>query len=151
MKKLFLAFALLTTTTAGTALADNRGHSVDRRVDPTPAQVRPAPGHRPAWSLISTTRAVARRGTISVALPRTGRYEELMLTPSDQRLDLLAVEISYARGAKQIIRPNRDGTVKLDVDNRRVTSIQVRYANRGAPRGATIKVFGQLDQRIGRR
>jgi hypothetical protein len=175
MKKLTLAIALLSSLSlAGTALADgNRGNDrsndrapngtilvTDRRTPPIyqPAPVQPPvivapPRALPApiatrWDLVTAQRAPARRGAVALALPARASYDQVRVVASDRGLDITAIELTYARGRTLTVRPKADGMISLDLGRGKVTSIVVRYVNRGAGRDATIKVLAKNDAPI---
>jgi hypothetical protein len=168
MKKLSLAFSLLSTLAfAGTALADqDRGRApiVDHRPVQAPIVVqhhsiiaapiavadaglrmqakRPG-GMQDRWQLLSSQTAPRRRGTLTVTLPARGDLDQLKLIANQRGLDIVAVELTYARGRKEIVKPARDGSVSIDLAPGKLRSISVRYVNRGAGPGATIQVMGK--------
>ena len=173
MKKLTATFTLLASLAfAGTAFADHDDvRTRDRRspapithqpafhqpapiVMPPPAAVRPA-WMNARWDTLAIARASQRRGMFKVALPGRGSYDQLRLIASDPRVDILGIELTYARGRTALIRPDRDGLVTVDLGRGKVTSVAVRYVNRGAARGASIKVLAKDDghgkRRPGRR
>ena len=47
-----------------------------------------------------------------------------------------------------MIRPARDGFVGIDLGRGKLKSIKVQYLNRGAGRGASIKVFAKDEGRM---
>ncbi len=159
MKKLTLAFALLSTAAlAGSAFADDnrgdhrddgrapivdgRGSMIDHRMDARPSQP-------PRWELVTTARASGRRGLLTFALAPMTSYDQLRLVGSE-RLDIVAVELSYGRGRTVLVQPQADGLVNLDLGRGSPRSIVVRYVNRGRGRGfdATIQMLGKAQAPI---
>jgi hypothetical protein len=156
MKKLTLAFTLLTSIAlAGTALAD-RDHGrdlrtpiADRRIQEQP---RPTFQHQqPRWDVLTTKRASARRGRVTIDVPRMNQLDQLRLIASERGLDIVSIELSYGRGRTEVVQPASDGLVTLDLGRGKLRSIAVRYVNRGAGRDATIKVLGKADAQVGMR
>ena len=174
--KLTLAFSLLTSLAlAGTALADGN-HDMrgtdgrvlvqDRRTPPIyqPAPVVVAPPARmfphappivaqPRWDVLANQATPGRRGTVSIALPARGAYDQLRLVASNNGLDIMAVEISYGRGRSELLKPATDGSVTINLANGKLRSISVRYMNRGAGRfgggrDASIQVLGKSDAAV---
>jgi len=110
------------------------------------AQFRPAtPAFAGNWDLLTAMRAPARRGTMMIPLPARGSYDQLKLIASDRGLDIVAIELTYGRGRTEVLRPQADGVISLDLGRGKVRSVAVRYVNRGAGRGAMIKVLAKDD------
>ena len=108
-----------------------------------------APAFAPArWDLLANRAAFGRRGKLELSLPRGTSYDQLRLVASERGLDILSVELTYARGRKEIVQPARDGLVAIDVGRGKLAKIEVRYVNRGASRGASIKLLGKDDGRM---
>ena len=157
MKKITVVFALLTSlVTAGTAFAD-RDNGRDHRGPQAPIVVQPAPVHvdaRPQfapggqWDLLANKAAFGRRGTITMNVPRGQSYDQLRLVASDRGLDIVAVELTYARGRTEIVKPARDGMAAIDLGKGNLKQIKVRYLNRGAGRDASIKVLAKDEGRM---
>ncbi len=109
------------------------------------ARFRPtAPAFAGNWDLLTAMRAPARRGTMMIPLPARGSYDQLKLIASDRGLDIVAIELTYGRGRTEVLRPQADGVISLDLGRGKVQSVAVRYVNR-AGRGATIKVLAKDD------
>lgn len=167
MKKLSIALTLLSSLAfAGTAFADHgprrdrgdadgRAPIVDHRLDdarfgqPMPGPSLKQHGLAGRWQLVTAQATPFRRGTFSVALPMRASYDQIKLVSSSRGLDILGVEITYARGRKELVRADRDGVVAIDLGRGKATSIAVRYVNRGAGRGASIQVLAKDDAKVG--
>jgi hypothetical protein len=99
------------------------------------------------WDTLAVASTPMRRGAIKLAVPARGSYDQLRLVASEPRLDILSVELTYARGRTEVVRPARDGMVAIELGRGKLKSITVRYANLGAGRDAKIRVLAKDDAR----
>ncbi|HVV81567.1 MAG TPA: hypothetical protein VHE35_00765 [Kofleriaceae bacterium] len=168
--KLALALTVLSSLAfAGTALADtNHGRDgrddrptlIDHRMPaPAPApvyvQAPPVVIQQPAalvfqhgpivashWNLLANA-ATSRRGSFTINVPGRASYDQLRLVASQAGLDIQSVQLNYARGRSELVRPANDGLVNLDLGRGKLKSITVKYTSHGFTRGASIKVMAK--------
>lgn len=96
------------------------------------------------WDLLASARAVGRRGTLMLPLAAGADYDQLRVVASDRNLDIVAIELTYGRGRTELVRPQGDGAITLDLGRGKVRSIAVRYVSRGrAARDASIQLLAK--------
>lgn len=155
MNKLTAALTLVASLAlAGTAVADSahrRPAAAPAPVivhQPAPAMIAPAfraPVAAARWDRLTTQAAKARRGAFTLQVAPRASYDQLRLIATGG-LEITAVQLTYAGGRTELVKPARDGLVAIEVGRGKLTSISVRYASHGkAARGARIEVLAKAD------
>jgi hypothetical protein len=138
-----VTFALATAFTSTAAFADQIAQPTAAKA---PVMVADRRGND--VDVLDAQRAMGRAGTVTLSA-RGGRNADLAVVSSDPRLDLARVMIQYAGGKTVMLRSN--GASRIDLPDRgRIASIRVQYVNRGAGRGAIVKLIARDDDRGGR-